>query len=213
MQTSDSIKEIATALVGFHSQMDKVSKSSTNPYFKSKYADLATILKAIADPLNENGLAIVQFPEGQNELTTRVIHTSGEWMQATYTMPVAKQNDPQALGSAISYQRRYSLMAVLSLTIADEDDDANKASGRTNGQAVSAPNVPTKEEKQMLMNLLSGSTIEPNTDNWMKAFNTISGCNNYKEYEAIQHRLEALQKEPANLSQKDINKKLKPVQS
>jgi hypothetical protein len=211
MNTSESIKQIAEALVGFHSEVGKIAKDAKNPFFKSKYASLSGILDAIQEPLVNNGLSLVQFPEGENGLTTRLCHKSGEWMEASYFMKPVKDT-PQDRGSAITYQRRYAVGAILSLNI-DEDDDANKASGRTNGQAVSAPNVPTKEEKQMLMNLLSGSTIEPNTDNWMKAFNTISGCNNYKEYEAIQHRLEALQKEPANLSQKDINKKLKPVQS
>lgn len=131
MTTSESIKQLATALVGFHKEVGKVAKDAANPFFKSKYAPLSSILDAIDGPLVNNGLSVVQFPEGENGLTTRLVHTSGEWMEATYSMKPAK-DDPQGRGSAITYQRRYAVGAVLSLNI-DEDDDGNKASGR-NGQ-------------------------------------------------------------------------------
>jgi hypothetical protein len=85
------------------------------------------ILDEIQEPLEKSGLVISQFPDGDG-LTTMLIHSgSGEYLMAKYTMPVAKPNDPQALGSAISYSRRYAVSSILSLKI--EDDDGNKATG------------------------------------------------------------------------------------
>lgn len=126
MITSESIVEISKALVAFHASVGKVRKASTNPFFKSKYANLSDILDVISEPLTEAGLAVVQLPHGTNELTTRLMHSSGEWLEDTYTMAPTK-NDPQGMGSAITYQRRYAIGALLSLNI-DEDDDGNTAS-------------------------------------------------------------------------------------
>jgi hypothetical protein len=129
MNKSESIKNIAGALVTFQASVSKVAKESSNPFFKSKYASLANILGTIQKPLSECGLAISQFPD-QDALTTIILHAeSGEWMESSYVMPVAKQNDPQAMGSAITYARRYALGSILNLNI-DDDDDGEKAMGR-----------------------------------------------------------------------------------
>jgi hypothetical protein len=129
MNKSESIKNIAGALVKFQASVSKVAKESNNPFFKSKYASLANILDTIQKPLSECGLAISQFPDA-NALTTIIVHAeSGEWMESSYVMPVAKQNDPQAMGSAITYARRYALGSILNLNI-DDDDDGEKAMGR-----------------------------------------------------------------------------------
>jgi hypothetical protein len=125
MNKSESIKNLAVALCKFQSSIGKVKKESTNPFFKSKYASLANILEVIQKPLADAGLSFTQFPDG-DALTTLLMHDSGEWIEASYTMPVAKINDPQAMGSAITYARRYALGAILGLNI-DEDDDAEKA--------------------------------------------------------------------------------------
>lgn len=145
MQTSESIKSIAAALVGFHKEVGKISKDSTNPFFKSKYASLSNILDGISEPLNANGLTIVQFPENETGLTTRLIHISGEWMESTYHMKSTKDT-PQDKGSAMTYQRRYAIGAILSLNI-DEDDDGNKASGNNgktlyNHKKIEVENMP-----------------------------------------------------------------------
>lgn len=126
MNKSESIKAIAAALCNFQNEVGKIKKGETNPFFKSKYASLADILDVIQKPLSNNELAFVQFPEGEHQLTTMLLHTSGEWISATYSMTPAK-NDPQGLGSVITYQRRYALGAVLGLNI-DDDDDGNAAS-------------------------------------------------------------------------------------
>jgi hypothetical protein len=146
MITSETITAITEALISFHSAVGKIKKQANNPFFKSKYADLAGILDSIEDPLITNGLLIVQFPEQENILTTRLLHKSGEWMQSSFDInPVPeylKEKDkngvvlwrgseytsPQALGSAITYARRYAQIAILNLNIAD--DDGNAATGR-----------------------------------------------------------------------------------
>lgn len=130
MIKSDSIKNIGAALALFQLKVEKIQKDAANPFFKSKYASLSNILEHIQVPLEESGLAFSQFPD-ETGLTTILIHPeSGEFLQATYTMPVAKPNDPQAVGSAITYARRYALGAILGLNI-DEDDDGNKAAEPT----------------------------------------------------------------------------------
>ena len=126
MENSESIKEIAAALCNFQKSVGKIKKSETNPFFKSKYADLSSILDTIQEPLFENGLSFVQFPTGKNELSTMLMHVSGEWIKSTSEMLLTKQ-DSQGLGSAITYHRRYSLASILGLNI-DVDDDGNAAS-------------------------------------------------------------------------------------
>jgi hypothetical protein len=126
MQKSESIKNLATALLKFHSQMGKVSKTAANPFFKSKYAPLTEILDAIQSPLQECGLTFVQMPDGDCLCTILIHSESGEWIEGCYAMHPVK-SDPQSIGSAITYARRYALGAILGLNI-DEDDDGNKAS-------------------------------------------------------------------------------------
>ena len=106
MNKSDSIKALATALQLFQVKVGKIKKDAKNPFFKSTYASLSNILDAIADPLAESGLAFSQLPEGDNGLTTILIHSeSGEFVESTYMMKPVK-DDPQGRGSVITYQRR-----------------------------------------------------------------------------------------------------------
>ena len=126
---SESIKEIATALSNFQSKMIAVKKDAINPFYKSKYATLDTIWETIRKPLSENGLSVAQTmnltSDGKSVLETTLYHTSGEWISGQQLVNPVK-DDPQSLGSAISYARRYSLSAILGI-VADEDDDANIA--------------------------------------------------------------------------------------
>lgn len=125
MKKSESIKQLAAAMIIFSNKIDKISKTSVNPFFKSNYAALPEILEAIKTPLIESGLSIVQFPD-ENGLTSLLMHESGEWIEATSIMHPVK-NDPQSIGSSITYSRRYSIGAILGLNI-DVDDDGNEAS-------------------------------------------------------------------------------------
>jgi len=129
MKTSETIKAIAPAIASFHSEVGKIAKKSENTFFKNKYAALPYILSAIAEPLKNAGLIILQMPkmtDKGNSLETVLMHTSGEWISEEYLMQPVK-SDPQSMGSAITYARRYAIGAILNLNI-DVDDDGNKAS-------------------------------------------------------------------------------------
>lgn len=126
LQKSESIASLAKSLVAFQAEVENIKKGSKNPFFKSKYASLADILGVVREPLAKNGLAFCQFPSSDNELTTIIIHESGEYLADSIKMKPVK-DDPQGTGSAITYMRRYALGAALGLNIED-DDDGNAAS-------------------------------------------------------------------------------------
>jgi hypothetical protein len=131
MTKSDQVNELFKALSAAQSEMVGAIKDSNNPFFKSKYADLAACLDAIRAPFAKNGLCVTQCVEvvGEKIYITSVLgHSSGQWI--TSTIPVlAQKQDPQGMGSAISYARRYALSAISGL--AQIDDDAEKAMNRT----------------------------------------------------------------------------------
>jgi hypothetical protein len=130
MTTSETIGAIAPALIKAQSQMQGITKEGKNPAFKSKYVTLDSILDTLRPILTSNGLMLTQGsskPETLQAVTveSRIIHTSGEWIATTVTIPVTKP-DAHGLGSALTYGRRYSVSALLAIS-ADEDDDANGA--------------------------------------------------------------------------------------
>ena len=129
MQHSESLKELAKALSKAQAEFTVAVKDSTNPHYRSKYADFTSVKEASQPALNANGLSVIQTPSGGPDnpaLTTMLLHTSGEWIKDTYSLPVVKK-DPQAFGSGITYARRYAWAAILGLAT-EEDDDGNKAS-------------------------------------------------------------------------------------
>ena len=132
MNKSDDIKELALALSKTQSILKGAIKDSSNSFFKNKYADLASVWDACREPLAANGLSVVQMPCNDTPdsvaLETILMHTSGQWISSVFSMPVSK-HDAQAVGSAITYARRYALAAVVG--IAPEDDDGNLASGKS----------------------------------------------------------------------------------
>ncbi len=130
MEISESIKEIASAMNKAQADMTAAKKDANNPFFKSKYADLGSVIKALKEAFAEHGLSYVQSPEMDDNgvgVTTMIMHTSGEWIKGTLHIPMAKK-DPQGAGSAITYARRYALQAMIGLPSAD--DDAEFAMGR-----------------------------------------------------------------------------------
>ena len=128
MQASEHLAELAGALCKAQAMIRGALKDSTNPHFKSRYADLASCWDACREALAANGLSVVQLPEGSGnvvEMTTRLMHSSGQWIECTGTFTPSKA-DPQGMGSCITYARRYQLCAVVG--ISPEDDDGNAAS-------------------------------------------------------------------------------------
>ena len=126
------MKNIATALVKAQKAFGPALKSSTNPHFKSRYADLSACVEAVIEGLNEAGIALIQrTSEDMNGVTveTVFIHESGEMLECGKLHVPASKQDPQGYGSALTYARRYSLMAACG--IAPEDDDGNAATRKT----------------------------------------------------------------------------------
>lgn len=122
------MKNIASALVKAQKKFSPALKSSTNPHFKSKYADLSACVEAVIDALNESGIALIQRThecESGVMVETVFMHESGEVFEAGKLHVPAGKQDPQGYGSALTYARRYSLMAACG--IAPEDDDGNAA--------------------------------------------------------------------------------------
>lgn len=134
VRMSGSIGKLADALAKAQGEMEGALKDSTNPHFKSKYADLAAVRDACR-PLSKHGLAVLQPTKADGArvtVTTMLVHSSGEWIAEDLTL-TAGQATPQAVGSAITYGRRYGLAAMVG--IAPEDDDGEAAEGRGNGPA------------------------------------------------------------------------------
>lgn len=127
MNKSETINELATALSKAQGQIKGAAKDASNPFFKSKYADLSSVWEACREQLSSNGLSVIQLPETSDSgiiIETMLCHSSGQWVSSSYTMPVSKL-DAQAVGSAITYARRYALAAMVG--VAPEDDDGNDA--------------------------------------------------------------------------------------
>lgn len=142
MSRSEQTADLSAALAKAQSAMRAAAFNRVNPHFKSKYADLASVLDAIRKPLADNGLSTTQITEirdGQFLLVTTLWHASGQWLASEYPLPMNAK--PQELGSALTYARRYSLSALVCIA-SEEDDDANAAQkGNGNGQYVSPQQV------------------------------------------------------------------------
>lgn len=141
MCQSEQINELSTALNKAQSQMMCAGKDGNNPFFKSKYATLNSVWEAVKDALLSNGLSALQpisYKEGNPVVKTVIMHTSGQFITGECPIICAKQNDPQALGSAITYARRYSLASILGV-MTDEDDDGEQAMARSASKKTQTP--------------------------------------------------------------------------
>jgi hypothetical protein len=129
----------AKAFIAAQKATEAVKKASTNPAFKSRYADLAVVVEAVIPALNESGIAVIQSPSFDGDLvsvTTVLLHESGSSVTGTLSMRPTKM-DPQGVGSAITYARRYALLAMAGA--APEDDDGHAASQPGNDRAPTPP--------------------------------------------------------------------------
>lgn len=149
MQKSDTIGELAKALASAQGLIEGAKKDSENPFFKSKYADLASVRDACQSALSKNGLAVVQVPStaiGEHStvisVETLLMHSSGEWILGDLSAIPVKE-DPQGIGSCITYLRRYALAAFAG--VAPEDDDGNAASGPSNGKPMQRNAPPPRQ--------------------------------------------------------------------
>jgi len=140
---SDEIGELMGALAKAQAKIASAVKSKTNPFFKSKYADLPAIWEACKEPLSSNGLSVVQTVEGNHNemyLTSILGHSSGQWIKSKIPLILAKK-DPQSMGSCITYARRYALAALVGVCGDDEDDDSEAASKAARAEKKVDPEV------------------------------------------------------------------------
>ena len=122
------MQKLISALIKAKAEFQPIQKNKTNPHYKSGYADLDSVLDAVTPALNNHGLAIIQLVgivDGKTVLETRLYHESEEFITSVFPLP--ETSDPQKIGSALTYARRYSLCAILSVA-ADEDSNGNAAS-------------------------------------------------------------------------------------
>lgn len=148
------MKELFTALAKAQAVMHGAVKDSNNPFFKSTYADLESVWKAIREPLTKNGLSVVQTTDvgadGKMLLVTYLCHSSGESIRGSYPI-LAKDDSPQSIKSSVTYARRTALSAIVGLWETAEDDDGNAAAGK---------------EKQAVIQQQQSSPQQPAYDEW-----------------------------------------------
>lgn len=188
MTSSEQINELAAALSKAQGAMKNAPKDTENPFFRSRYADLASVWDACRKPLTDQGLSIIQVPEvtfgGEPEfesyrtktgderwrakvittvnVRTRLLHTSGQWIDDDIKA-VLPSGDPQSIGSAITYLRRYALSAMVG--VAPEDDDAEAATARPNGTGYSESNqTPAGHVRPSTHSSLPAAPAGPSTD-------------------------------------------------
>ena len=148
--------KIFQAFIAAQRQFGPALKSSTNPHFRSRYADLSACVEAVIDALNTNGLGLVQVThpcESGVSVETVLVHESGQTMTSGVLHVPASKQDAQGYGSALTYARRYSLMAICG--IAPEDDDGNRAS-----KPVEIKAKDVKVERVSVVNKATGEVTE-----------------------------------------------------
>lgn len=139
---SAELNSLFEALAKAQMEMEVAKLDASNPFFKSKYADLPSVVKASRPFLAKNGLAVLQriLPDsdGKQYLSTRLCHASGQWMESRMAINPPK-NDIQTVGSHITYLRRYNYASITGVVASDEDDDGENAMSAVRGQSQSAP--------------------------------------------------------------------------
>lgn len=142
---SPTISALCAALAKAQGAMEPAIKDKENPYFRSRYADLTGIWESIRKPLADNELSVVQTTrvglDGTVILLTTLAHSSGEWIRGEYPITALK-HDPQGIGSAVTYARRYALSAIAGAC--SEDDDGEAAHGRGKNQSKETFSVPNQ---------------------------------------------------------------------
>ena len=152
MKKSETIIELSKAFAKMQMELEQPLKNANNPFFKSKYVPLENVVDSITRAANKHGLSFTQFPSsdenGNVTVGTMVMHESGEWIEYDPICMKPVKNDPQAVGSAITYAKRYALSAIFGIT-SDNDDDVNEATqlGKATSNAMPNKQVPTTNNK------------------------------------------------------------------
>lgn len=142
MNKSETIAELAKAMAKAQGEIKGAVKDADNPFFKAKYADLASVWEACREPLTSNGLSVIQSTRMDGHIVvieTMLLHSSGEYITGEIALPPTK-SDPQGHGSAITYGRRYTLSAMVG--VSPEDDDGNEGSKKDGVRRDETPPPP-----------------------------------------------------------------------
>lgn len=176
MKTSDQINEIAKAMAKIQNEMRPASKSAKNPFFKSTYSDIASIWDSFRDPMTKYEVTVWQdviSTETNVSVLTRLVHSSGQWVEfGPITIPLVKK-DAQAVGSAISYAKRYALSASIGVVSGEEDDDGESAVGRGKSAYDTKPTQVQPDAKVDEMECMTLEDLFSKTDEtFQKNFST-----------------------------------------
>lgn len=154
MEQSESVKALAAALSKAQATVEGAKRDSTNPHFRNRYADLTSVWEACRGALTDNGLSVIQSPgpiaEGRMEMTTQLLHASGEWVRGSLTIPLGKV-DAQAYGSATTYARRYALAAFVGVAPDDDDGEAATKAKPTAATGRQDPNSLAQKKRDGVM--------------------------------------------------------------
>lgn len=148
MERSESIIELAKALVSAQGEFKSVAKNEKNPFYKSTYSDLPAVVDAVRPILAKHELCFIHLPQGKS-IECIIMHSSGQYIAGVYPL-ITMKDDPQALGSAVTYAKRYSLMAMLG--IASNDDDGEAAMDRNPNDIPTQPVCPICGAPTLLSN-------------------------------------------------------------
>ena len=181
MNTSPTIKELALALHKAQVKITAALKDSTNPHFRSKYADLSSVVAAVKAPLNAEGIVFLQGVSGVENgvaVETMLLHVSGEWMSSTLEIPASK-HDAQGYGSAITYGRRYGLQAMCGVPAEDDDGNAATASApaKHTNVATDVWNTLQPSEQAELMGYAEAVIHEIEHNGGLKAMELLNSYN------------------------------------
>lgn len=192
MKTSEQINELAAALSKAQGEIEGAHKDSANPFFKSKYADLASIWEACRGPLSKNGLAVVQLPRLDGNfvvMETRLLHSSGQWIEGELAA-TAKDDGPQAVGSTCTYLRRYALQSVIG--VAPEDDDGEAATDRSRPPERKSNGRNKAQEVAAAHGMKTGDEIKPpDTSAYDKAVAFIEEAGkSFEQIEAVERMVD-----------------------
>ena len=189
MNRSEAINELAASLAKAQGEIEGASKDKKNSHFNSSYADLGAVWDAIREPLTKHGLSVVQMPHRTDngiDVETTIFHTSGQWISSTLGMPVSKP-DAHGFGSAITYARRFALMAAVG--VAPVDDDGNAATGKVGGAMAAATNSIDEARREIATQTGSDKSVyrikaEANAKAWADAaIETLNFANTMEDVE------------------------------
>lgn len=161
--TNGDLNELGAALAKAQAAIQGARKDATNPHYRSKYADLASVWDACREPLTANGLSVIQLPGYNPEhrfafLETILLHTSGQQIASVLNAPVPSDT-PQGVGSALTYLRRYALMAMVGIAPEEDDGEAAERPEKADPKKKRQPDKPSAKQLKYVKDLLAADEL------------------------------------------------------